>query len=79
MPMPSGPSDVESALLALVAAEFGHAVHADDRLSSLGVDSVALAEFIGTLEKRFRFEADAEILDVDTLQELAIYIEARRA
>ena len=54
--MPSE-SSVEPALLALMGRELGRSVHGDDRLSSLGVDSVAMAEFIGTLEKRFGFSA----------------------
>ena len=75
--MPSE-SSVEAALLALMGRELGRSVHGDDRLSSLGVDSVAMAEFIGTLEKRFQFDADAEILDVDTVDELVRYIDERR-
>ena len=75
--MPSD-SSVEAALLELMGRELGRSVRVDDRLSSLGVDSVAMAEFIGTLEKRLQFEADAEILDVDTVDELVHYIDARR-
>ena len=75
--MPSD-STVQAELLALIARELGRSVRVDDRLSSLGVDSVAMAEFIGTLEKRLQFEADAEILDVDTVDELVHYIDARR-
>ena len=77
-PTSGAPSEVETVLLELVSREFGRTAHAGDRLSALGVDSIALAEFLGVIEERFKIEADAEILDVDTLEELVRYVEARR-
>lgn len=71
-------SEVESQLLGLVERELGRSAQPGDRLSQLGVDSVTLAGFLGELEKRFGIEADAEILDVDTLDELVRYIEQRQ-
>jgi acyl carrier protein len=53
-----------------------HQVHVDphDSLTLGGLDSVAMAELTFELEKRFSIKIDEEILDIDTIEELAAYV-----
>ncbi len=70
--------DVEGRLLASVHRRLGVEAAIGDRLDSLGVDSLRLADFVSDLEREFRIRADQDIFDVETLQELAHYIRARQ-
>lgn len=45
-----------------------------DSLSMLGVDSVAMAELTFELEKRFSIQIDDDILDIETIRELTLYV-----
>ena len=71
-------SDVERRVLDLVEHRFGKRPELTEPLSALGVDSVEMADFVGVLEREFRIDVDADILDVDTLEELVRYVESHR-
>ena len=77
MPAVNARADIEAGLLEIVKRETGRDASLDERLSSLGIDSLDLAHLIDVIERRFEIQADDEILDVDTLDELVQYIEAR--
>ena len=49
-----------------------------DSLALIGIDSVAMAELTFELEKRFSIKIDDDILDVDSVDELVQYVEARK-
>ena len=72
------PRSLEEELVELVNRRLGVTAAIDDRLDSLGVDSVRLAEFVSDLEKAFGFRADQDIFDVETLAELAAYVRERQ-
>lgn len=65
---------VEQRLLALIQERLGVTVEASDRLTSLGVDSLALMDFVADLEKEFGFRGDQDLFDLETVAELAAYI-----
>lgn len=68
---------IEKRLLSAVNDELGVDAQPGDSLDRLGVDSLRLAEFVLELEKSFGFRADQDIFEVETLSELARYIEER--
>ena len=68
-------NDVQRRLLDLVERRSGQRPGLDDPLTALGIDSLEMADFVGSLEKEFRIRADADIMDVETISELAQYIE----
>jgi len=70
--------DVEQRLLALIQERLGVAIKASDRLTSLGVDSLALMDFVADLEKEFGFRGDQDLFDLETVAELAAYIREHR-
>jgi len=70
--------DVEERLKALIQGRLGVAVEASDELTSLGVDSLALMDFVAGLEKEFGFRADQDLFDVETVAALADYIREHR-
>ena len=45
----------------------------------MGVDSIGMAELTVELEKEFNIQIQDDIVDVETVQELADYIRARCA
>lgn len=49
-----------------------------DSLALIGIDSVAMAELTFELEKRFSIKIDDDILDVDSVDDLIQYVEARK-
>ena len=59
--------------------ELGKDVHATDSLDSLGIDSLRMAQLATELERRFEFRVDEELLDIDTVEELAEYVRSRSA
>ena len=71
-------SEIRARLVAAISKRTGRVPALTDRLSGLGVDSVELAELLAKLEQDFGFQADADIFDVETVEELVDYIEARR-
>ena len=48
-----------------------------DSLRSLGLDSLRLPAHATELERRFEFRVDAELSDVETVEELAWYVRFR--
>lgn len=70
---------VESLRLNLKAEDLDYAHKLDE---SVGLDSLAVLEFIAALEKEFGFKIDPEMLQLDLvrdLPQLASYIEERAA
>jgi len=49
-----------------------------DSLAVIGIDSVAMAELTFEFEKRFGIQIDDGVLDVETVEELARYVQDRR-
>ena len=70
-------ADIEARLLDTIHVRLGVDAGIDDRLDSLGVDSLRLADFVSDLEKAFGFRADQDIFDVETIRELAAYVHER--
>ena len=54
-------------------------MRATDSLSSLGIDSLRMAQLATELETRFGFRVDEELLDVGTVKELVEYVRSRSA
>lgn len=50
---------------------------ATDSLTSLGLDSLRMAELATRLESEFGIRVDEELLDVETVGELANYVRIR--
>lgn len=46
-------------------------------LSTLGIDSLSMADFIGEIEEHFQIEVDQDIFEVATFGELSEYVQAR--
>ena len=74
----SGKSEIEAHLIALFHERYGISLTASADLSQIGMDSVAMAEFVMELEERFDVRMDQDVFDVDTISDLAGYIEVRR-
>ena len=70
--------EVETRLLKAINARLGASPALPDELTSLGVDSVKMADFIIAIEERFDIRVDQDIWDVETVAELAAYIRTRR-
>ena len=68
---------IEEKLLASFEEKFGNKPELDDELSFLGVDSVGMAELTVEIERDFQIEVDDQIVNVDTVQDLAAYIRER--
>jgi acyl carrier protein len=57
--------------------ELGRRPRATDSLTSLGLDSLRMAELATRLESEFGIRVDEELLDVETVGELANYVRIR--
>ena len=68
---------VEEEILKALSDEIEGPTQPSDELSGLGIDSLRMAELASELEERFRIPIDAELLDVDSVQELIDYVRAR--
>ncbi|MFO1065806.1 MAG: acyl carrier protein [Pirellulales bacterium] len=71
--------NIEEVLLSKLAEKFGGSPQLNDSLALIGVDSVGMAELTFEIEKMFSIHVDDAVLDVETVQELAEYIRARRS
>ena len=71
------PDSIETALIEALRRELGRDVCTADSLGSLGLDSLRMAQLATELETRFRFSVDEELLDVETVEELAEYVRSR--
>ena len=69
--------EIEAFVIHLAQQHTGTTVLVQDTLTELGLDSLTMAELIGVLEQRFHVQMDADIMDVDTVQELVEYINDR--
>ena len=70
---------IEDKLRERLAEKFGGSPQLTDGLAFLGVDSIGMAELTVELEKEFNIQIQDDIVDVETVQELADYIRARCA
>lgn len=68
---------IETEIVQTLRRELGRDVHSTDSLGSLGIDSLRMAQLATELERRFRFRVDEELLDIDTVEELAEYVRSR--
>lgn len=71
-------SEIEAHLIAVFRQRYGVSLTPSAELTQIGIDSVAMAEFITELEDKFDIRVDQDIFDVDTISALAAYIEIRR-
>lgn len=70
---------IEEKLLANFEEKFGSRPELDDGLAFLGVDSVGMAELTIEIERDFQVKVDDQIVQVDTVKDLADYIRERVA
>lgn len=49
-----------------------------DSLAVIGIDSVGMAELTFELEKRFSIRVDDDVLDLETVADLASYVRQRQ-
>jgi acyl carrier protein len=68
---------IEEKLLARLAAKFGTDPVLSDGLAYIGVDSVGLAELTVDIEQEFGIRVEDDIVNVETVKELADYIRER--
>ncbi len=69
---------IEQQIAQLLHDELGRSLDADAPLTDLGVDSLRMAELAGSFEKRFRIRVDQDLMDAETIRELADYVRARQ-
>ena len=67
----------QAQVLELIAGKTGTQPTLSDRIDQLGIDSLAMAEIIYDLESTFQIRTDDKLLDLETLKDLCVYIEAR--
>ena len=72
-------SDVEAHLISTLRVRFGVSPDPSVELTSIGIDSLAMADLITELEDEFDVRVDQDIFEVETISALAIYIKARRS
>lgn len=70
---------IETEIVQTLRRELGRDVNSTDSLGSLGIDSLRMAQLATELERRFEFRVDEELLDIDTVEELAEYVRSRSA
>ena len=62
-------------LIEMLAAKFGGSPEPKDGLAFLGADSIGMAELTLDLEEQFQIQLTDELSDLETVQDLADYIE----
>ena len=70
---------IKSEVLRALQTRFGGDPRVTDSLAAIGVDSLGMAELTCELENHFGIRMDEEILDVETVGELADYVESKAA
>jgi acyl carrier protein len=70
---------VEQTIIDFVRKTVGGNPRLSDNLAMVGVDSVGMAELTFELEKRFSIRVDDDVLDLQTIDELAEYIRGKQA
>ena len=68
---------IEQQIVQALQDELGRGVTPADSLDRLGIDSLRMAELASGLERRFGIRMDEELLDVDTVAALAVYVRQR--
>jgi len=68
---------IESEIQRTLAEATGRRPRAADSLTDLGLDSLRMAELAVQLESEFGIEADEELLEVETVTDLAEYVRSR--
>ena len=66
---------VEARVMEIIATKSGSDVVIDAPLGALALDSLAMADAIHEIEKAFSIRTDDRILEVESVQELASYVE----
>ncbi len=69
---------IQDQVVELIGDVCGKRAKLDDSLALLGIDSVSMAELTIEIEKRFGIRVKDDILDVETLSDLADYIQHRQ-
>ena len=69
--------EIRRRLAELIRTKTGVMPRSDDPLASLRIDSLSMAELTVEVERAFGIRVEEDILDVETVAELAEYIEAR--
>ncbi len=75
--MRPGTDSIETEIIAALRRELRRDVCITDSLGSLALDSLRMAQLATELEARFRIRVDEELLDVETVEELAEYVRSR--
>ena len=70
-------NSIEAEIVEALSQELGKDVDLAVSLGSLGIDSLRMAQLATELERRFDFRVDEELLDVETVKELAEYVRTR--
>lgn len=65
---------LEHRLVTVIRERLGIDVTGSTSLTSLGVDSLDMMDFVSRLERELGFRADQDIFEVETVSELARYI-----
>jgi acyl carrier protein len=71
-------SEIQEKLLQLLERKFRQRPAPDESFAAIGVDSLAMAELVVEIEQMFAVETDDRILEVDTVDELAAYVQQLR-
>ncbi len=69
---------IEQTIIDYVKRTVGGNPRPTDNLAMVGVDSVGMAELTFELEKRFSIRVDDDVLDLETIGDLAGYIREKR-
>lgn len=67
--------DTHRRLQAMVENRFGKRLGQDDSFAAIGIDSLSMAEFSLAIEKEFNVRMDEGVLDLESVTELAKYID----
>lgn len=70
-------NSIEADVLQALQRKFGGSPKPNDELSGLGVDSLGMAELSSELEAHFGVRVEEDVLNVETVGELADYIRAK--
>ena len=72
-------NSTEADILQALQRKFGGNPQPTDELTGLGIDSLGMAELSAELEAHFGVRVDEDILNVETVHELADYIQGKLA
>ena len=69
---------VEQEIVDYLRKAVGGNPRTSDSLAVIGIDSVGMAELTFELEKRFSIHVDDDVLDLETVADLANYVRQRQ-